>query len=643
MAKSEGHCYLCEKTLGKTAMKNHIIKEHLAQDGEPCTLLKVEGTHNKNYWLFLDISDSRTLNDLDNFLREIWMECCGHLSQFSQNSKTKFKNLGIGNKISYEYDFGSSTDCVITVIAKNNRPRQKKPVRLLARNAPFVFTCGDCNEPAKHVCGECLWTNPNAYFCDKCAENHEHYGILPITNSPRNGECGYDGGMDKYTFSPGISKEKSNVLIFTPKKQANIDPREICEGNADFESILRKFEKKYIKGYNNRKVAERTVIAENFPLNYTLWCYSSPHELMGVSPMRFINSQVCHYGDYVVYPRVAAKYRAAKMKQMDFSYIYYSIENHPFINDMKAFTGFLNRNANHKSKSKIRDILDYIDTLPEDVLDLITFPEKNYLSIVTLVCGMLSLYDTTKDGRGVETFPDAANALFALSNKEILLKVTDVLVERFVSLLEVFAGDEDDERPTKDDVMSALTTSLTVGDFIEQIKGTDILDNILNAINDIEADEVPDPESVFENIGKTQAYVLVCHTHFFNTFGRALQLIIPESDVSFDFTKTDDMYLGAIHGGDIYDEDDVFSAKATVYSRLHDAYNITPIGAKLFDLNFSETEQELPWVHSDDYNEILDEMLDDYEDDGDDDGLDMEGIAGHFGAMLEKMLENQKK
>ena len=81
---STGNCYICGAGLGKTAMKNHLIKAHDEKDGgEECYLLKIEGAYDKDYWLFVDIPTEKTLSDLDGFLRRIWLECCGHLSAFS--------------------------------------------------------------------------------------------------------------------------------------------------------------------------------------------------------------------------------------------------------------------------------------------------------------------------------------------------------------------------------------------------------------------------------------------------------------------------------------------------------------------------------------------------------------------------------
>lgn len=45
-------------------------------------LLKIETPYEKDYWLYADISMTSTLKTLDTFLRDIWLECCGHMGAF---------------------------------------------------------------------------------------------------------------------------------------------------------------------------------------------------------------------------------------------------------------------------------------------------------------------------------------------------------------------------------------------------------------------------------------------------------------------------------------------------------------------------------------------------------------------------------
>jgi hypothetical protein len=205
---SIGNCYICGAELGKTAMKNHILKAHGGEtDGQECCLLKIEGAYNKDYWLFIDVATHKSLSDVDSFLRKIWLECCGHMSAFRASGQRdigksrKLSSFSIGDKFLHEYDFGSTTETVITVMGATRREPQKEVVRLLARNVPPQFQCAECSAPAEYIGTQCMYDSDNPFYCTECGEKHEHEEmILPVTNSPRMGECGYSGELDKFTF-----------------------------------------------------------------------------------------------------------------------------------------------------------------------------------------------------------------------------------------------------------------------------------------------------------------------------------------------------------------------------------------------------------------------------------------------------------
>jgi hypothetical protein len=216
--KTDAICFICGKTLVKTAAKNHIVKEH-SDGGEECVLLKIEGAYDKEYWLYVDAPKKDALEELDDFLRQIWMECCGHMSVFyaggpynEVDSSRKLSSFAAGDKITYAYDMGSTTECLITFAGETRRPKQKDSVRVLARNIAPVFECASCGKPAAHICRECMYDSDNPNYCEKCLDKHEHeYELaLPITNSPRNGECGYCGEYDVFVYQSGEDARERN-------------------------------------------------------------------------------------------------------------------------------------------------------------------------------------------------------------------------------------------------------------------------------------------------------------------------------------------------------------------------------------------------------------------------------------------------
>lgn len=156
----------------------------------------------KYFWLYIEINGNESLGVLDTFLRETWLECCGHLSQFTINEedcsnnssmkKTIQQTLDKGTKFSYEYDFGDTTELEGEVISI--RPgKLNSHLRLIARNClPEEIVCSRCTKRPEHICSVCY-----EFFCDKCVNQHkncdgEEY-MLPVVNSPRMGVCGYTG------------------------------------------------------------------------------------------------------------------------------------------------------------------------------------------------------------------------------------------------------------------------------------------------------------------------------------------------------------------------------------------------------------------------------------------------------------------
>src|SRR5947209_8214329 len=109
---SKGICKYCKGEFDKSKMTQHLkhckeraasLKATSSEDGEKSKLfhLVVEGCDHPMYWMHLEVPEDQTLLDLDEFLREIWVECCGHLSEFrigkvSYLSQTEDMDWGFG-------------------------------------------------------------------------------------------------------------------------------------------------------------------------------------------------------------------------------------------------------------------------------------------------------------------------------------------------------------------------------------------------------------------------------------------------------------------------------------------------------------------------------------------------------------------
>ncbi len=234
-------CRLCSKEVAANQMlrhvKAHLKKASTADLTKPAYLLKIEAKYAPHY-LYILVSGDMALYELDDFLKAIWLDCCGHMSGFNlpgrrTNNKLDEDDFGglsmnltageifsLEKKLDYQYDYGSTTHLSISSKEqyKVKFPNRGRGILLLARNEAPVFDCGTCGNEAEvktgGFCLECNYDGKSPFVCASCIPEHkcEEYGDTPftITNSPRMGVCAYDGNMDNDSFKvialPGLEQ-----------------------------------------------------------------------------------------------------------------------------------------------------------------------------------------------------------------------------------------------------------------------------------------------------------------------------------------------------------------------------------------------------------------------------------------------------
>lgn len=206
---SQGKCTYCDKTFSPRGMITHL-KDHLnaEQIANPTTekayFLNIK---TEKYFLEVLVKGKAVFEELDTFLRDIWVECCHHLSGFSHKQfeidmSDKFQDiLSPGLILRYDYDYGSTTRFNLEVAGAYNIAMNKNLV-LLSRNEPLKFMCHICKEkPAVDICTTHMCITDQYMFCSSCSKKHagkcddfEDYSSMPVVNSPRMGVCGYTGG-----------------------------------------------------------------------------------------------------------------------------------------------------------------------------------------------------------------------------------------------------------------------------------------------------------------------------------------------------------------------------------------------------------------------------------------------------------------
>jgi hypothetical protein len=111
----------------------------------------VRARFSPDYWMMLDVRAEDTLTKLDKFLRDTWLECCGHLSGFrihgehyessppdprnpldawetpAESMRVRIENvLEPGDTAEYTYDYGSSTELTLRVVSERIGERRTK-------------------------------------------------------------------------------------------------------------------------------------------------------------------------------------------------------------------------------------------------------------------------------------------------------------------------------------------------------------------------------------------------------------------------------------------------------------------------------------------------------------------------------------
>lgn len=218
-----GRCLISKNDTTKRKAKTEILralKEERAEEKTPQSwLVLFNGSGMPEFWIYLLVDKKATLKDVDRKLRDVWLECCGHLSSFTiagreyeSNPEGSYHEDAKGMDIRVDkifcenltgehiYDYGSSTYLDFKVISELPYSTKKGyDVEIVARNKMPEAVCSVCGKEATIICLECMYDGSDEYlFCDECYEDHEcDEGMqLPVVNSPRCGVCGYEGGLD---------------------------------------------------------------------------------------------------------------------------------------------------------------------------------------------------------------------------------------------------------------------------------------------------------------------------------------------------------------------------------------------------------------------------------------------------------------
>ncbi len=214
--QTRGKCVFCDREMTRSGLARHLricpqrqeainAANQASGSDQPIYHLQVQDEWGGDFWLHLEMKGSATLDDLDSYLRTIWLECCGHLSQFSVGGwrgdeipmSCKIAQVfQVGVELTHIYDFGTSSETLVKAVdVRQGKPLTPHPIFLMARNEMQEVKCMKCDRTATWFCQECMYEmHVTGALCEEHAREHPHDEyIMAVVNSPRMGMCGYNG------------------------------------------------------------------------------------------------------------------------------------------------------------------------------------------------------------------------------------------------------------------------------------------------------------------------------------------------------------------------------------------------------------------------------------------------------------------
>ena len=420
------------------------------------------------------------------------------------------------------------------------------------------------------------------------------------------------------------------------------DIKKYCESNRDFQLILSVFKESYIEAFNKRKVAHRKEIKKNLHRNFGYWYYSNLNPEGETSPANFINSDIAFKfkeNKAVVFPKCMPVFKKDRMIDIIFEYNVFSLDNHPFINDMatliRVFKDYrFPRDGGYEMLSEDEQL-----SIANDDAANFAFRETAYVETLFDVCEGLSLISWKKEKQydRLITNETKFKAFYSLTLKEQLQRIVYVIVSYAALGLDEF----EDIKLSKEQLFDTLKKGMTVSKFLNKTIGNllgnmtavefsdgfeaYLYDENLNA--DYSIDEF---ENKYPKIQKAINAIITyssLYRYFFLPIGQYLQLIELFYEDEFTFSRDDNLLI-SLGVDDTMEE----IKKFIVYMAPPNAYRLSPMGTMLFRDGKSDTRPPFHSVSHIEYHNTLNGMLysdadeeeeyDEYDDDDDDNDYD---------------------
>ena len=181
-------CQHCDKKFGCRKIYEHydecLAKLYKKKSGYLISMHS-HGITGDLYHIYVIAGTKCKFLDIDKFLKDIWCECCGHMSEYHISKKTSLNKYGENDIFIYEYDMGDTTTVYIEIKKILEGKSNNNKIKLVHQNEKPKILCIKCKINAKYY----YMGDP---LCKKHSDVSEEEPLAKISNSPRSGFCGYE-------------------------------------------------------------------------------------------------------------------------------------------------------------------------------------------------------------------------------------------------------------------------------------------------------------------------------------------------------------------------------------------------------------------------------------------------------------------
>ena len=213
VSSGNGQCLICRGSYTATGMTSHM-KRHILEAGgdRRYYVIRIDAGQGSPFWMYVQVKGSSTLQDMDIFLRDVWLECCQHASSFTIDNRTyHMPDMDIPicdvlhelTSFVHQYDTTTLRLGVIRISSRLfaepsladgrlNPALAGHKVSVLAIHDTVQFRCRYCQRPSSMVCTGFIM-NGEGVICPQCVQQYG-YDISKMRRalqSPRVGQCRY--------------------------------------------------------------------------------------------------------------------------------------------------------------------------------------------------------------------------------------------------------------------------------------------------------------------------------------------------------------------------------------------------------------------------------------------------------------------